>query len=951
LSWKADSISVADIKVVQEDQLSTSVSIKVAQSCSKHVKLLTSKLSTSVQHQASAFQAPSLLSKPRVRHPTKLSIAMAPKKMIEKKAAEKTAAEKTAAEKTAAEKTAAEKTAAPAPAKATGCLGKTAAPAEKTAAEKTAAPAPAKAAGPPLQSRMVAVKAGQGQAAAVGSRPGLRPSTPDESHDEAICRKAAVAISRFTKFVKTEHCSAKGVDKSNRDGVGKLNISDVQNLALFMHRVGYDPKEMQRCVTIWLGDGPLVRSPTGKDLHEQILHNMDMCSQSDYWPVLDEEAAQSMTQTTVRGSHANFVNRCWWFGCRTDNPVFADSRGRMSMQQLRVLDPVWADDIERGSETTVLLPEIRQYPDDLKAIIISDNIKNGGNLIEHTLQKLKRIYDYMSLEGELVSDSVRESVLRKYMATLGRQATDKDLEEAVSFFNCASRLGSGPLMNMLTEFRSSYLVGAGKRDASPDWYNHIATLPMHLRRVMVAFIQTHLACADEFVVGGLCMLIKKADIDSVKEGRSLADEAKRAETFLRKFSQTVEELTMISSAARFKAQVLANIFTVKALCKKNPKYLTYDAIAQAAWPAGVPHACPWSSTTVPDSQSTQDSQSSQDQDSGTATRALLLPTGPDGDIRGDALCRDKGFHEKMFCREIARNKDLPEDVWMLSEYIIREQEVWVLLTAQTPGIFDMSVRADRFMSNFEITKEPKKVKYLLSEPFMPMYNPIGCQMKALYVLAMHKAFHIAKDDWKVVDIMTSPRAAVLAHENLKQGRQFLVVSANILLNQDPAKLSSPAFCVDDALGATTLGTYVVPSSVIHREKVQKVALTSTTSTLPKQWDHFLNVASMIKVMTQEQAEKVKATLNCKMGVYRFPVVLSGFGQAQDLSAGIPYIELIADVPAGQELLSEPTPGIYHVPRAKPAGPKQQANAGLMKMKQSGAGQVKEPAKKKQKLDE
>lgn len=261
----------------------------------------------------------------------------------------------------------------------------------------------------------------------------------------------------------------------------------------------------------------------------------------------------------------------------------------------------------------------------------------------------------------------------------------------------------------------------------------------------------------------------------------------------------------------------------------------------------------------------------------------------------------------------------------------------------------MSIQADRFMTTFEITKEPRNTKYLITEPYMPMYNPIGPQIKALYALAMHKAFDMAQHDWKVVDIMTSPRQTVLARQPLKKGHRFMVVSPNLLLKQDPAKLTSAAFCVDDALGASTAGTYVVPINVIHRSRPQKVELTSQTSVAKLDWDHFVNVASLIKVMTIAQAEKVKAVLTCKMGVYRFPVILSAFGEAQELFAGIPYIELTADVTAGQELLAEPTAGMYHIPRARPAAPKQQANAGLLK--KPANSKTDEPRKKKAKLDE
>jgi len=780
-------------------------------------------------------------------------------------------------------------------------------------------------------------------------RPGGHPKASDaifhrvkasDDNDEVICRKAAAAMVKYKKFERVEHCSAKGVDSSNRDGA-KLNISDIKTLASFIHKIGCDPKELARSVTVWLGNGPLVESVTGTWWDEEIAWNMEMCAVSDQWPVFDDEVARSMTQTTVIGSHGNYVSRCWYYGCETDDPELADASGHMSMAKLRVIDAVWADHIERGSMTLVLDAAIRGEPDLLAAVGISDNLKHGADLTQHSLQKLLRMHKILGSEQNLVSDSQRDLILRKYTATLGRQASDTDLQEARCYFNCASRLGDGSALAKLSQFRSSYLTSAKARDAPPEFYGDCAQMPASMPRLRVATIEGQLSCPEADVIGGVCGMIKKSDLESVKDNRALAKDAQAAELFLRTYHKAIDDEIMLSPAQKFKAEVVSNIHTCRALFKKKTPYPTFASIAVAAWPDEAGKPCPWSTTSL-DGQDQDSPSSSQTPVSDSPLRPALIPTGPDGDVRGDFLCRDKGFDEEVYVRLILRTKGQVEEVWQVKEYLIKDSNVEVRLKALTPGVTDMAVDTDRLQSDFELTKKPKEIHYLLSEQFMPMYCPIPSKTKALYTLAMHKAFEVAVDDWKVVDIMTSPRTAVLAHVNLKKGRQFLVVSPSVLFEQEASKLLSPAFCVDDALGAgsTKGGTYVLPAAAIHRESAAKVSITSQTQAPKKNWQHFVNVASMIRIMTREQAEKAKAVLNCKLGVVHFPVMLSGFGSVQEHAAGIPVMTTMLEAKPGEELIAEADPFIYHMPRAKVSNPRQQTNAGLLK----------EPARKKVKVD-
>ena len=237
---------------------------------------------------------------------------------------------------------------------------------------------------------------------------------------------------------------------------------------------------------------------------------------------------------------------------------------------------------------------------------------------------------------------------------------------------------------------------------------------------------------------------------------------------------------------------------------------------------------------------------------------------------------------------------------------------------------------------------PKATTFLLSEPFMPngMYCPLACQWKAVYVLAMSKSFAIAKDDWQVVTIQTGPVKAVRAKEQLRRGRQFLVVSPGVVFHQEAGNMPVSSFCVSDAVGTHGPGVnhvFVLPGNTVHREITKKRKM-SDASEPATYWEHFVNVASLVPIMTKDEAVKQQKDLNCGMGVAHFPIVLSGGSEATEYVAGIPYIEVWRDIAAGEELVCEAHSTIWHTPRTHQA-PKRQTAAMLI-----------EPAKKKAKLE-
>jgi hypothetical protein len=750
----------------------------------------------------------------------------------------------------------------------------------------------------------------------------------------AVCRQAACAMEKYFKFKRIEHCINKGVDKANRDGAG-MNINDVKDLASVIKGIGFDPRELEKSVTVWL-DGPVVYCDTlGIWLDEQVVYNVEMCAQSEAWPQMDERTARSMTQTTLIGSHGNYVSRCFYIGCVSSDPAFADSSGMMCMNQLRVLDPVWAAEIERGSLTTVLESAIRKEPELLNAVIISDNIKQGANMTEHSIQRLRRMWDFMSpFMAGVVSDTCREWIFRRYMRTRGHQGKDVDSSEARNFFNCANRLGNGAAIQKLSEFRAAHLTSGKSRDAPAEFYGWVAEIAADMNRLRTAIIMAQLSCPVNDVHSGVCTYITQGNVRSLQQGGALFVQAKQAEDFLKKMQRGLEKAVAsreITAEDAFKAEVSFNVWTVRALLGKKPlKYPTFEAIAAEFWP-GTRDTCPWSVT----SREPPPQEESEEPDGEPAGAVAMLPVNDDGEVREDALCKDSGFTEQVYVRQVRLGlaPESKHDVWQVERYIIRQGNVWVYLKAKTDGVYDMSIPASRLREQFELAKKPRERKWLETAPFLPLYNPLGSLNKALYTMAMHKAFELAEQDWKLVDIMTVPRVAVMAKQQLSQGWQFMVVSTSVLFDQDPTKLTQAAFCVSDA------GTYVMPATSIHRERTEKVSIASTGASHTK-FDHFVNVASMIRIESAEEAEKSKAVLNCKIGIMRYPVVLSAQGTASEYMANVPYIELSQQVEAGQELIAEANPMVWHKPRTRPAAIKQIKNAGL----------VKEPPKKKQKMD-
>ena len=83
----------------------------------------------------------------------------------------------------------------------------------------------------------------------------------------------------------------------------------------------------------------------------------------------------------------------------------------MNLSYLRDVDPPWAKAVEEGSLTTILSHHIRtKDPAGMLAIMQADNLKHGANLVEHSLQLIRRLVNICHIE-EAVSSTVCKTIV------------------------------------------------------------------------------------------------------------------------------------------------------------------------------------------------------------------------------------------------------------------------------------------------------------------------------------------------------------------------------------------------------------------------------------------------------------------------------------------------------------------------------------------------------------
>lgn len=245
--------------------------------------------------------------------------------------------------------------------------------------------------------------------------------------DERICTQAAAMVAKYQVGRRNVSCIERGVDPINRDGQA-LNPYDVHTLAGFIRRVGCDPREFERCICVQICPGS----------RTEIEYNMKL-SEQELMPTMTDAMAVQMTMTTLTGSHANYVNRCFLCDVKCCHSDHSSQAGVMSVGYLKEVDPVWAQCVSDGTMTTILSHKMREEaPEGLLLIMQSDNIKHGAALLEHSLQLVRRLVNASLSEEKTASVVSKQAVLARVAASMGASADAPFVEGLFAF---AVRLG------------------------------------------------------------------------------------------------------------------------------------------------------------------------------------------------------------------------------------------------------------------------------------------------------------------------------------------------------------------------------------------------------------------------------------------------------------------------------------------------------------------------------
>ena len=364
------------------------------------------------------------------------------------------------------------------------------------------------------------------------------PASKKAGPDEGTCAHAAAARVKYFLEERVVLPSEKGVDKKNRDN-SLMNAHDVHALAEFIWAVGCDPREFERCVAVACGDA----------WGEQVAHMEAVCNTTDLLPDFGPEDAGKMTMTTLIGGHANMVNRCYLSGIICGHPNHANECGCMNVQHLEASGRrSWAKAVREGTKTTILASRIRtEDPRGMQAIISADNLKHGANLVDHSINLIRRLGTICEAEVRVAGTATKDEIMRRFMRTLdpGRH------HEAPAWLAVWERCGGGAVIEEMEAFRAhcetrGVEVGAG-------FYTRWARLPVTTGPLRQALLKTQIMCPTWAVLQGSTQsdFLKPADLESVREGGKKQAEAAECDALLTRFRQDyAAELDKLVAAER-----------------------------------------------------------------------------------------------------------------------------------------------------------------------------------------------------------------------------------------------------------------------------------------------------------------------------------------------------------------------------------------------------------------
>jgi hypothetical protein len=307
----------------------------------------------------------------------------------------------------------------------------------------------------------------------------------------------------------------------------------------------------------------------------EIEFNRKLCENTHLLPKMGDAECESMSMTTIVGSHCNFVSRCFYFGVECGHAEHANGEGCMNLSYLRDVDPPWAKAVEEGSLTTILSHHIRtKDPAGMLAIMQADNLKHGANLVEHSLQLIRRLVNICHIE-EAVSSTVRKTIVcRRFMSTVG---TD-DASMVDDLYTFAYRLGLSDALADLEEFRTCYMKD-GKRDVESTFLAKVASLPLGFQTLATALVKCQLTCPEHAMVKCVCKFVHAGEVEQLREGKPNHVKAKACDAFLQGFRSTYSaQLVMVGMDVKTELLARLDSQAARILLGKKCKFSTFGEL-------------------------------------------------------------------------------------------------------------------------------------------------------------------------------------------------------------------------------------------------------------------------------------------------------------------------------------------------------------------------------------
>jgi len=704
------------------------------------------------------------------------------------------------------------------------------------------------------------------------------------ARDEQLCRQAAAARHKWFLSERRVSCAEKGVDRSNREHTA-MNPHDVHALASYIFQVGCDTFEFNRCVAVMLpnasaDDEDEKEVQQNISLHNsEVQHNISLHNSSSLFPEMTRERAEMLTMTTIVGSHANMVNRCFFFGVGCAHKDHADSRGMMAMDFLRGCDERWADSIVDGAMTTILKARIRTAdPEGMAAISRADNVKHGANLVQHSLRLIKRMWHFHKAEESLSTTVLKGTVTRRFCATVGVER----LVDVDYYFDLARILGDSGGMEELSEFVSHFKLE--RKEVEGSYYGKAATLPLPLKRVRVAVLIAQLTCGAAFMVQNVCRFISARELDALKPGGSKANDAAICEAFLRQFRDHYKQVLLaLPAAERTSVIAIVDSGAARVLLTKPCKFASFPEVgreghaslvekaatltAASGWPAEIPDmpACPWPEEPldVPELGTPRPSASAPRPPASAPVPAEGAVKYDGDQPRADFLAADRGLVKDALLDVVLEDSLLPPAMPLGSRWKVlmlhqpeTDGEWWVTLAPPDDDSHEISAPLNAVLEACKLADKRAPEEWLEPGSYETSTAMMDSRKSRLF-LAMQLLHARAQEAEADVRIRVSPKLGVFAHKPVKAKTVFPIVSGTV-------HVFATEELKGDVLHSTQLKGDVFHSTRELHITPQKAGKRSTSlgarfkgrgkGTFDDNTWH-ANVASCVRIVTAEEASQ------------------------------------------------------------------------------------------------